>query len=116
MKRSKLIRKVEEIVLEEVSKNFSEYCGNEFSIGPILIKYDYKAFREVEPGEPKNIGIFVIYEGDLTNAPLRWEYQVFESVWKKLDEEEIDDYPLIEYVKKSRWESGEWQQPRGWEW
>ena len=49
MKRGKIIRKVEKIVSEEVSKDFSEYCGDNFDIGPILVKTDYQPFREPHP-------------------------------------------------------------------
>ncbi len=115
MKPRKLICKVEKIVREEVSKDFSEYCGDDFSIGPVLVKNDYQAFREMAPCE-KYILISVVYEADLSNAPLLWENEVFRRVWAKLGEEGIEAYPFFDYVKKSRWESGDWQQRRGWEW
>ncbi len=116
MKPRKFVRKVEKIILEEVSKDFSEYCGDEFSIGPILVKTDYQPFREVEPNEPKYIAVSVVYEGNLKKAPLMWKNKVFRRVWDKMSEEGIEAYPFIDYVTKSRWQSGEWHEPRGWEW
>ncbi len=115
MKPRKFISKVEEIVLEEASKNFNEYCGDDFSLGPILVKKDYQAFREQQPKE-EYVLISVIYEGDLGHAPLIWEYDVFRRVWERLVEEGIEAYPFIDYVTKTRWQSGEWREPRGWEW
>ena len=116
MNRRQLTGKVEKIVLEEVSKDLRQYCGDEFSMGPILIKDDYQPFREGAVNEPKYIAVSVVYEGDLSRAPLMWKTNVFLRVWDKMGEEGIDAYPFIDYVKKSKWQSGEWQEPKGWEW
>ena len=115
MKRGKIIRKVEEIVREEVSQDFSEYCGDSFSIGPILVKTDYQPFREPHPEQSPYIAVSVVYEGDLSNAPLVWKSDVSIRVQDRLYEEGIKVYAFIDYVTKSRWHSGEWQPPRSWE-
>ena len=70
MKRQRLVRKVEKIVTEEASKDFSEYCGDKFSIGPILVKTDYQPFREPHPEQSPYIAVSVVYEGDLSKVPL----------------------------------------------
>ena len=111
-----LTRTIEKIAIEEICKDLSQYCGDDFSIGPILIKDDYQPFRDVDADEPKYIAVSVIYEGDLSRMPMLWKSQVFRRIWDKMGEEGIDVYPFIDYVKKSRWQGGDWQEQRGWEW
>ena len=115
MKPSKLARKVEKIVLEEVSKDFSDYCGGDFSIGPILVKPDYQPFREPHPEQSPYIAVSVVYEGDLSRAPLLWESGVSIRVQDRLYEEGLRVYAFIDYATNAKWQSGEWQPPRSWE-
>ncbi len=115
MKPRKFTRKVEEIVLEEVSKDFSEYCGDNFNIGPILVKTDYQPFREPHPQQSPYIAVSVVCEGDLSNAPWVWKSDVSIRVQDKLYDEGIKVYAFIDCVTKAKWQSGEWQPPRSWE-
>ena len=115
MKRGKIIRKVEKIVSEEVSKDFSEYCGDNFDIGPILVKTDYQPFREPHPEQSEYVAVSVVYEGDLSKAPLLWQGNLSIRVQDRLYEDGIKAYAFIDYVTKDKWQSGEWQPPRSWE-
>ena len=115
MKPRKLPRKVEEIVTEEVSKDFRKYFGDDFSVGPILVKTDYQPFREPHPEQSPYIAVSVVYEGDLSKAPLLWRGDVSIRVQGRLYEEDIRVYAFIDYVTKAKWQSGEWQPPRSWE-
>ncbi len=55
MKREKFVRKVVKFASEEVSKEFRQHCGDDFSVGPILVNPDYQAHRERQPGEPRDV-------------------------------------------------------------
>ena len=117
MKRKKLVHKVEKIVHEEVSRDFGEYYGDNFSLGPILVKTDYQPFREPHPEQSEYVAVSVVYEGDLSDAPLGWRTGVSLRVQDRLYEECMKVYAFIDYVTKSKWQSGEWQPPRSWgEW
>ena len=104
MKRKKLVHKVEKIVHEEVSRDFGEYYGDNFS-------------REPHPEQSEYVAVSVVYEGDLSDAPLGWRTGVSLRVQDRLYEEGMKVYAFIDYVTKSKWQSGEWQPPRSWgEW
>ena len=115
MNRKKFIRKVENIVLEEVSKDFSEYCGDDFSLGPILVKTGYQPFREPHPEQSEYVAVSVVYEGDISKAPLGWRPGVSVRIQDRLYEEGLKVYAFIDYVTKAKWQNGEWQPPRSWE-
>ena len=55
MRRKKFIRKVEKFATEEISKEFRQYCGDNFSIGPILVNPDYNAYQERSSLDPREI-------------------------------------------------------------
>jgi hypothetical protein len=115
MKRKKFIRKVEKFASEEVSKEFRQYCGEKFSVGPILVNPDYQAYRERQLGEPRDVLITVVYEGDMSEAPLYWKFDVFHRVWETMKNEWLEDfYPFFDYVEKSKFVSGDWQERTGW--
>ena len=117
MRRKKFIRKVEKFATEEISKEFRQYCGDNFSLGPILVNLDYQASRERSFGDPRDVLITIVYEGDMSEAPLSWDHEVFRRIWARMHEEWIEDfYPHIDYIPKSKWESGERQERKGWEW
>ena len=116
MKRKKFVRKVEKFASEEVSKEFRQYCGGDFSIGPILVNPNYQAYRDRQPGEPRDVLITVVYEGDMSEAPLYWKFDVFHRVWERIKDEWLEDfYPFFDYVEKSKYEIGDWQERTGWE-
>ena len=117
MRRKKFIRKVEKFATEEVSKELRQYCGEDFSLGPILVNPDYQAYRERSWDDPKDILITVVYQGDLSEAPPNWEFPVFNRVWRRMNEEWIENfYPHFDYIPKSKWEGGERQERKGWGW
>ena len=72
MNRKKFIRKVEKFATEEVSKEFRQYCGDDFSLGPILVNPDYKALRERSWEDPRFVLITVVIEAHLSEAHLNW--------------------------------------------
>ena len=115
MRRKKFIRKVEKFASEEVGKEFRQYCGEDFSLGSILVNPDYKAYRERQPDEPRDVLITIIYQGDMSEAPMSWKFDVFHRVWGRMQEEWLEDfYPFFDYVEKSKYESGDWQERAGW--
>ena len=117
MKRSKFIRAVEEFASEEISKDFRQYCADNFSLGPILVNPDYQAYRERQPGDPRDVLITVVYEGDMSEAPSLWQTRTKIRIWDRMREEWIEEfYPTVDYIPKSKWESGERQERRRWEW
>ena len=115
MKRKKFIRKVEKFALEESSKEFRQYCGEDFSIGPILVNPDYQASRERQPCDPRDVLITVVYEGDMNEAPLTWKFRAGSRIWERIRDEWLETfYPTVDYVPKSKHESGDWQERTGW--
>ncbi len=115
MKRKKFIRKVEKFASEEISKDLRQHCGEDFSIGPIMVNPDYKALRERQPGEPRDVLITVVYEGDMSEATLQWQDKASIRIWKRMREEWIENfYPTVDYIPKSKWESGELQEREDW--
>ncbi len=107
MKRKKFIRKVEKFAREEISKDFRQYCGQNFTLGPVLVNPDYQTYREPQPGEPRSILITVVYEGDMSEAPLLWQTDVSIRVWKRMAEEWLEEfYPYIDYIPIAKWQSG----------
>ena len=117
MRRKKFIRKVEKFATEEISKELRQYCGEDFSLGPILVNPDYKAYEERSSVEPWEILITVVYEADMSEAPLDWKFPVFNRVWSRMHEEWLENfYPHFDYIPKSKWESGEQQERKGWGW
>ena len=114
MKRRKFIRKVEKFASEEVSKEFRQYCGGDFTLGPILVNPDYQAYRRV-PGEPREVLITVVYEGDMSEAPSLWQSRVRSRIWDRMREEWLEPfYPTLDYIAKSQWETGERQEREDW--
>ncbi len=106
MKRKKFIRKVEKFASEEVSKEFRQYCGGDFTLGPILVNPDYQAYRR-SPGEPREVLITVVYEGDMSEAPSLWRTGASIRVWERMNEEWLEEfYPYVDCIPKSNWESG----------
>ena len=117
MRRKKFIRKVEKFATEEISKEFRQYCGEDFSLGPILVNPDYQAYRERSWDDPRYVLITVVYEADLSEAPLSWDHEVFSRIWSRMHEEWLENfYPHFDYIPKSKWESGERQERKGWGW
>ena len=117
MKRSKFIRKVEKFAQEEISEEFRQYCGDNFSIGPILVNPDYQAFRERHPGDPRDVLITVVYECDMSEAPLQWKLKAGSRIWKRMQDEWLESFhPTVDYVPKSKYVSGDWQEQKGWGW
>ena len=115
MRRKKFIRKVEKFATEEISKEFRQYSGEDFSLGPLLVKTDYQPFRELHPEQSEYVAVSVVYEADLSNAPLGWRTDVSLRVQHRLYEEGMKIYAFLDYVPKTKWQSGEWQPPRSWE-
>lgn len=117
MKRKKFVRKVEKFASEEVSKEFRQYCGGGFALGPILVNPDYQSSRERRFDDPRDVLITIVYEGDMSEAPRNWKFDVFSRVWDRMREEWLENfYPSLDYVEKSKYESGGWQERKGWEW
>ena len=117
MRRKKFIRKVEKFATEEISKEFRQYCGEDFSLGPILVNPDYQAYRERSWDDPMGVLITVVYEGDMSEASRNWKFNVFDRVWDRMNEEWLEKfYPHFDYVEKSKYESGDWQERKGWGW
>ena len=115
MNRKKFIRKVEKFATEEVSKEFRQYCGEGFSLGPILVNPDYKALRERSSIDPRDVLITVVYEGDMSEAPHVWEYKAKDRIRDRMREEWIESfYPTMDYIPKSKWDSGEIQERDEW--
>lgn len=115
MNRKKFIRKVEKFATEEVSKELRQYCGEDFSLGPILVNPDYQAYRERSWEDPRYVLITVVYEGDMSEAPKDWQFFVFDRVWRRMQEEWLENfYPHIDCIPKSKWENG-YQGLKAWE-
>ena len=115
MKRKKFIRKVEKFATEEISKEFRQYCGDDFSLGPILVNPDYKAYRERSSLDPRDVLITVVYEGDMSEAELGWKIDTSSRIHRRMREEWIENfYPTVDYIPKSKWDSGEIQEREDW--
>ena len=115
MNRKKFIRKVEKFATEEVSKELRQYCGEDFSLGPILVNPDYKALRERSSLDPRDVLITVVYEGDISEASSRWQTEAMFRIRDRMREEWIEAfYPTVDYIPKSKWESGEQQERDDW--
>lgn len=117
MKRKKFIRKVEKFATEEVSKELRQYCGEDFSLGPILVNPDYQSSLERSWNDPRDVLITVVYEADLSEAPWHWKFCVERRIWERMREEWLEKFnPIIDSVVKSRYESGDWQERKGQGW
>ena len=115
MRRKKFIRKVEKFATEEISKEFRQYCGDNFSIGPILVNPDYKALRERSSLDPRDVLITVVYEGDMSEAKPGWKDEASFRIRDRMREEWIESfYPTVDYIPKSKWDSGEIQERDEW--
>jgi len=115
MRRKKFIRKVEKFATEEVSKEFRQYCGEDFSLGPILVNPSHRALRERSSVDPRDVLITIVYEGDMSEAPVQWQDKVTRRVRERVREEWIEWFhPTVDYVPKSKWDSGEIQEREEW--
>ena len=115
MRRKKFIRKVGKFAIEEISKDLRQYCGEDFSIGPILVNLSYKALKERSSLDPRDVLITIVYEGDMGEAPVQWRDKVTRRVGERMREEWIEWFhPTVDYVPKSKWESGEIQEREDW--
>ena len=115
MRRKKFIRKVEKFATEEISKEFRQYCGEDFSLGPILVNPDYQSYREWHPDNPRDVLITVVYEGDMSEAPWQWKIRTDGRIWERMHEEWLENFhPTVDYIPKRQWESGERQERKGW--
>ena len=117
MRRKKFIRKVEKFATEEISKELRQYCGENFSIGPILVNPDYQSSRERSWDDPRDVLITVVYEGDMREAPWQWKFSAQRGIWERMHEEWLEGLnPIVDCVPRSKYESGNWQERKGWGW
>ena len=117
MRRKKFIRKVEKFATEEISKELRQYCGEDFSLGPILVNPDYQAYRERSWDDPRYVLITVVYEADMSESPRNWGFGPERRIWERMHEEWLENFrPTVDYIPKRQWESGERQESKGWGW
>ena len=115
MKRKKFVRKVQKFASEEIGKDLRQYCGDDFALGPIMVNPDYKSLRERQPGEPRDVLVTVVYEADMSEAPPQWKLGAGSRVRERMNEEWLENfYPTVDYIPKSKWESGEQQEREDW--
>ena len=115
MKRKKFIRKVEKFATEEISRELRQYCGEDFSLGPILVNPDHRALRERSSLDPRDVLITVVYEGDMSEAKPGWKDEASFRIRDRMREEWIEAfYPTVDYIPKSKWDSGEQREREDW--
>ena len=115
MRRKKFIRKVEKFATEEISKELRQYCGENFSIGPIMVNPDYKSYQERSSVDPWEVLITVVFEGDMSEAPWQWKIDASSRIHRRMREEWIENFhPTVDYIPKSKWDSGEIQERGDW--